>query len=277
MMSYLLRISLLSGKIISIGLILWVASGNAFASPGSLNAGVSYCNTISDTLPLTVKDYALTGNVSSGFKPTHSRAWYADVLGLKDVLETLIAKDQSLIENEELLRVAATVENSNSLEVFLAHGADPNATVKSETTPTSPPLLLLAMYCERGINVLNLLAAGASVYASDTQGLNAMSVASVGDPLTQPWGFYEEGMILLLAAGYDPRCPINTHGTMSPLSLAKDDLANYEKQVSGMTNMNPKTKLYGKKLREIVTILQGVEAIQEVRSPGAPRCSDVSK
>lgn len=257
---------------IFIWLFLWAAWGSAFASPAPLNAGTLHCNYLADSLPDAAETYALTGKPLHGFKPAHSRAWYADWLGLKSVLEELLAKHPALIENQQLLGIAAKAQDSDSLEVFLTHGADPNATVQSRVNRTAPTLLYLAVSCQRSINVVYLLAAGANIYATGTPGVNAMAAVGYGDPDKQPWLFDIKRMMLLLAAGYDPRCPVDPGVTV--LFFAKHALFFHEKQISGMTNIQPETKLIGRKLREIVAILQGVTAIREAQSTGPPRCGN---
>jgi hypothetical protein len=257
-------------RVALLGLMFWLAIGNALASPGSLNAGVKYCNSFIGLLPQAAKGYAITGDRPLGFRPKHSRAWYATALGLKDVLNKLLTKKPSLVRNKRLLRMAATTKDSVSLQVLLSHGADPNATIKSTTSPTSPPLLFFATECRRLVNMVYLLAAGANIYATDTQGANVMSVASVGGPSAE-LGPFEKGIVLLLAAGYDPRCPMAPGVT--ELSDAKYALANYEREISGMKNLKPATIERGVKLKDVVTILQGVEAIRKIRSPGPPHCN----
>lgn len=288
---YLSRAPLTLGKALVLSVIVWGAFGNAFASSNSLNIGVESCDAISDTLPPASRSYAITGKVPHGFNPAHSRAWYATALGLTETLGKILDKHPDLVNNMTLLQTATFTKYSDSLRVFLTHGANPNAYVNLKSA--SGPLIQMAAHCGRVVNMLYLLQAGANVYAkrrfANSSGwVNAMAELVMGSP-----GPFPKGIVLFLAAGYDPRCPViyAHHKELTALFLAennvkglKSDGYNASAARKGLTTSKGLRKKaiwasieYADKVRMVAALLKGATAIAKARSPGPPLCGSAGK
>lgn len=258
-------------------------SAPAFAAEPDFNL----CDTIFNKIPAGAKEYVIKGVVPRGFKPAHSRAWYATALGMTPQLEKFLSKDPSLVNNQTLLLAAVGTPYSSSIRVFLSHGANPNAYLHTARVE-GWPLLALAANCRRPVNMLYLLKAGADIYAYETHDaakVNAMGVSAMsGDT-----GPFRQGIILLLAAGYDPRCLAAKDSTA--LAILKRELPGPE-EVSKTLKTAPKGLkfLHTKQEREAyksrikafidsvkhtndaIAVLKGALAIAKMHSPGLPRC-----
>lgn len=154
-------------------------------------------------------------------------AWKAVRHNNTKLLQRLISENPDLVNKPLLLIQAATDRNPTPLALFLANGANPNAT----GDPAS--LLVAAVSCRRTENVTLLLAAGANVYWKEpVDSENAMSAAIMGGaiPPRDILSPYIQGINLLLAAGYDPRCPISRKTTALELArkLVKQHLPSYK-------------------------------------------------
>ena len=154
-------------------------------------------------------------------------AWKAVRHNNTELLKRLISENPGLVSKPLLLMQAASDRDPAPLAIFLANGANPNAT----GDPAS--LLVAAVSCRRTENVTLLLAAGANVYWKEpVDSENAMFGAIMGGaiPPRDILSPYIQGINLLLAAGYDPRCPIFRKTTALELSrkLVMQHLRSYK-------------------------------------------------
>jgi len=177
-------------------------------------------------------------------------AWKAVRHNKAKLLKRLISESPELVNKPLLLVLAASDRDPTPLAIFLANGADPNATGE----PAS--LLAAAVECRRTENVTLLLAAGANVYWKDPlDSQNAMVSAILGGaslPRDNP-SPYIQGINLLLAAGYDPRCPVIRE--ITPLQFAEQQL-----------------KYYGSSYKIAVEILKHALMVTKARASGPPKC-----
>lgn len=176
-------------------------------------------------------------------------AWKAVRHNNTELLKRLISENPGLVSKPLLLMQAASDRDPAPLAIFLAKGANPNAT----GDPAS--LLAAAVECRRTENVVLLLAAGANVYWNSSGTVNLMGTAIMGgltSPRDNPYP-YIQGINLLLAAGYDPRCPIGRE--ITPIQLAERNL-----------------KFYPSSYKIAVEILKHALMVIKARASGPPQC-----
>ncbi|MDN5850456.1 MAG: hypothetical protein L0H63_12610 [Nitrococcus sp.] len=258
---------------------------SAPALAGSSNADLNLCDARFNKIPLAAELFATKGVIAKSFEPKHTRAWYVVALGKIPQLEKLMDADPSLLIAPNLVLVAATAKQSASLKFFLIHGLDPDMYIKS--SEANGPLLMLATNCRRLTSMLYLLNADANIYAYetyDTGRVNAMGVAVMGGGGVGP---FIQGVFLLLAAGYDPRCPVAKESTASDIlrrtypALGKPKVENHEinsgklphsKHESHFSRTMRRAERAAKmKAKKLASILQGAAKLAEKHSP-KPNC-----
>lgn len=240
------------------GLALVILLGLAFpamASAGSPTLPNS-CDSNSQLLSrqAQVVQYAKTGQSPSDWKPDHSRAWFMAALGMRDSLQSYLENDRHLLEFSDLL-TAATYTNQKSVVVMLLQmGENPNR--NGSDTWALP--LEIAANCGRGTIMVYLLSAGADVYGvSQKSNVNAMGAAII--PIHSFFNPFVEGVRLLLAAGFDPRCPVTSRGA-SAVDLVSGWRADPQDQ--------DKTWL------DVKDLIETAAKIASVKNPGEPRCGE---
>lgn len=152
--------------------------------------------------PFVVK-YARTGILpGQGSKPIHPRAWYLAALGMRSKLRSFLEAHPHEIGDPDLLLAAIYTSRKATVAMLLQMGFNPN-------TPGQKGMVLplyAAAHCAQPIVMTYLLEAGANVYGTTSaSGYLAIAVAIVGPWIDKP---FVEGVRLLLAAGFDPRCPV---------------------------------------------------------------------
>ncbi len=292
-----------SWKLILITIVLCALCGNAIASPASLNPGVENCDLLSSSLSIAARKYAKTGRAPTGFNPVHSRAWYATAMGLTPVLKNIIKKRPAVVDNPQLLAIAVSIKDSDPLRVFLDHGANPNTYVDIDVRngpvtvlAAHGPLIMIATSCNRPVNLLYLLKAGANVYAYTTYNtykarvpakMNAMAIAAIGTSLRGP---FTQDIMLLLAAGYDPRCPVAAK-KVTAMSIIEHSWNNLKRSGYSVAASRAALKTaqgnkriwilrsiqYYEKLKETHKLLKGILSVVAARSSTPPHCRKNSR
>lgn len=185
---------------------LWAipnASANA-ATPMRKNSCDLYLQVLRSNS--AVVRYAKTGTVVSKKHPVRSRAWYMAALGLHSLLSSYLKTHHGPKQFSDLLSIATYTGQKDTVSMLLTMGANPNQPDRlKDVLP-----LQYAAGCGRPIITLYLLQAGANVYGTTqaTHGF-AMAAAIVGPWLNSP---FIEGVKLMLASGFDPRCPMMKNG-----------------------------------------------------------------
>ncbi len=194
--------------------------------------------------------YANTGKLSSHWKPAHSRAFYMALLGMHDLLRSYLKKHSKLLQNSDLL-TAATYSGRKRIVVMLLEMGE---TLNRSGPDTSALPLLIAADCVRPTIMTYLLSAGADVYGV-SDNLNAMATALV--PALTGASINLESVRLLLAAGFDPRCPVTAKG-----ETAVDVVRKWKG---------------GKTWLETKHLIMTAATIASIRKPGKPDCGESAR
>ncbi len=198
--------------------------------------------------------YAKTGVLTGSRKPVHSRDVYMAALGMHHLLKSYLKSHPQQIGNTDLLSAAVYSGQKDVVSMLLEMGFNPNNPGQKKVALP----LQHAAECARPTIMLYLLQAGANIYgtSSDT-GVLAMGYALVGTGLDgRP---FVEGVKLLLAAGFDPRCPVAKNG-LTASDVVKNGLR---------MRYNPSGEEDRNKLLELLTI---ATKIATRRHPGRPHC-----
>lgn len=231
-------------------ILLACASPVAIASPGSLTV-LNSCDlgykALLQQRPLV--KYAKTGELSAHWKPEHSRAFYMALLGMRDLLGSYLKTHRQALQYSDLLTAATYTDQRAIVAMLLEMGENPNR--NGSDASTLP--LQMAANCERTAIMVSLLSAGADVYGVPRKpNYNAMAVAVA--PAHLDGQSYVEGVRLLLAAGFDPRCPVTVKG-----ETAVDVVRNWKG---------------GKTWLETKNLIDEAAKIASSRSPGKPNCGE---
>lgn len=155
------------------------------------------------------RQYAKTGKVPDPqlWKPNGPRTWYMAALGMKDTLQAYLAAHPNAANDPDLLNTAVSAGQQDIVAMLIHRGADPNRPgIKADVLP-----LIVAANCARPEIMRQLLQAGANVYGTDAHATYVALVPAILGPGIFSKPFYE-GVKLILAAGFDPRCPISKLG-----------------------------------------------------------------
>ena len=193
--------------------------------------------------------YAETGELPAHWKPTHSRAWFLAALGKRKLLGSYLKKHNQALQNSDLLTAATYAGQRMTVAMLLKMGENTN----HNGSETSALPLQTAAACERGTIMIYLLSSGANVYGvSRKSNINAMAAALI--PTHHGAQSYVEGVRLLLAAGFNPRCPITSRG------LTAIDIVRNWKQ--------------GKTWLESKRLIDATATIASSRNSGKPECGE---
>jgi len=194
--------------------------------------------------------YAKTGRLIAGWHPKHSMAWYMAALGMASQLKSYL--NQHKARDPDILATAIYTGRSQVVADLLAVGFDPNEPARS---PSHALPLQIAAQCARPLIMTYLLQAGADPYGTTPSTRQvAMATAVVGGYLRGP---FLKGVQLLLAAGFDPRCPIAKSGV-----TAVDAINNGLKHHS----LTPRSD------HRLKVVLENAVRIAEARNPDRPSC-----
>lgn len=204
--------------------------------------------------PETIK-YAKTGILFGSKKPIHSRDVYMAALGMSSLLKSYLESHPQQIGNPNLLSAAVYSGQKDVVSMLLEMGSDPNKLGKG----ASAPPLFQAAECARPKIMLYLIQAGADIYGTASDGRSlAMAYALIGTGLdNRP---FIKGVQLLLAAGFDPRCPVAKNG-LTALDVVKRGLRYLRYDADGE-----------KDRRKLLKLLTITTKIAERRHPGRPSC-----
>lgn len=198
--------------------------------------------------------YATTGKRTPSWAPKHSRAWYMAALGMASQLKSYLKRHKA--RDPDILATAIYTGRSQVVADLLAVGFDPNEPARS---PSHALPLQIAAQCARPLIMTYLLQAGADPYGTTPSTRQvAMATAVVGDYLRGP---FLKGVQLLLAAGFDPRCPIAKSGV-----TAVDAINNGLKHHS----LTPRSD------HRLKAILENAVRIAEARNPDRPSCGGLN-
>lgn len=163
-------------------------------------------------------EFAKTGKVPDPplWQPILPRTWYIAAFGMRQTLERYLAAHPNAVRGSTLLNGAIYAGRRKIVSMLLQRGANPNGPGHEKDEPP----LMVAAQCGRPVIMRKLLQAGANVYGTDTRGqMVALAPAIVGPGWIGP--FYE-GVKLILAAGFDPRCPIDKRGATALYIIDKN-------------------------------------------------------
>lgn len=196
------------------------------------------------------RKYAKTGEVPDPplWKPNGPRTWYMAALGMKSTLKGYLTAHPNAVNDPDLLNMAISAGQRGIVAMLISRGADPNSSgIKRKVLP-----LAVAANCARPEIMRQLLRAGANVYGTVSHGKYvALLIAMTGSGLSMK-PFYE-GVKLILAAGFDPRCPVVDKHGYTALDLVDKNI----------------TLPGRKKLRQI--FLKSIKAAK-IEHPGRPNC-----
>lgn len=231
-------------------LLLGCASPAAVANTGSqsiLNScDMGYKALLQQT---QIVKYAKSGELSAHWKPEHSRAFYMALLGMRDLLGSYLKAHRKALRYSDLLTAATYANHRAMVAMLLEMGENPN----SNGIDTSTLPLQMAASCERTEIMVYLLSAGAGVYEVPRRpDYNAMAVAL--SPAHINARSYVEGVRLLLAAGFDPRCEVTERGATA---------------VELVRHWNG-----GKTWLETKNLIDTAAKIAASRNPGKPHCGE---
>lgn len=155
------------------------------------------------------RKYAKTGEVPDPplWKSNGPRTWYMAALGMKSTLRRYLTAHPNAVNDPDLLNMAISAGQGGIVAMLIGRGADPNTPgIRRKVLP-----LTVAANCARPEIMRQLLRAGANVYGTVPHGKYvALLIAMTGSGLSMK-PFYE-GVKLILAAGFDPRCPVDKRG-----------------------------------------------------------------
>lgn len=245
-------LGLMPARGIVLAILLGCATPAAMASTGSFSGNT--CDLVYKGLlehPQVV-EYSKTGKLSAHWKPEHSRAFYMALLGMRDLLRSYLKNHRQVLQYSELLTAATETDQKAIVAMLLRMGENPNR----NGSETSALPLQTAASCERGTIMVYLLSAGADVYGVSLKSdFNAMATALIPSRIDgQP---FLKGVRLLLAAGFDPRCPVDSKGQIAA------DLVTYSKP-------DPKDKI----VQKTKDLLETSANIMASKNPGKPHCGE---
>ncbi len=240
--------------VLLIGYLITVPRAAAHVqSPVPENGCDLYYQTLRHT-PAVVR-YAKTGDLSRSWRPRHSRAWYIAALGMRNLLKPYLEMYSRQGGEPDLLLAAVYTGRKGVVAMLLKMKFNPNQ--PSERPPHILPLQSAAQ-CARPIIMIYLLEAGANIYGTSPETSHvAMADAIVGPWLNRP---FVDGVKLLLASGFDSRCPVTKSG-YTALDVVKKGL-QHEPKSSG--------------LRELQRLLNTATKIAVLKHPERPRCGGLN-
>lgn len=225
--------------------VLSFAAKTASASADNINPnlGDQWCQSVLKIPTSEARKYVMTGEPPSNKQLKHTRAWYATALGDVEVLKELIKDNPGLLKDKDLVALAAGLNNSNVLALFLSRGADPNSRDSSGLT-----LLDEAASCEHAVNMMYLINAGADPYIKTKHAGDAMDCTLGG--IRRP--VFTLGVMVLLSSGYNPMCRPGA-GKGTAYALYKYTLLNEH----SLTNNNEE------KLKNLVRLMKNIIEIRK--------------
>ena len=205
--------------------------------------------------------YAKSGIKGDGVVPVYSRGVYMAALGMKSRLRAYLAKKGKGYRNQDILIAAIHGGQAAVVAMLLKMGYNPNQPgSKINVLP-----LAQAATCSRSDIILYLVQAGANVYGhirSRGSGL-AMTYALLGPGLPMfsklPKSSIEIVKILL-AAGFDARCPVLKNGYTS-MRLIRSWLKSKE---INHTLRN--------QYKNLLTVLENSAKIRDLSKKLPPKC-----